>query len=450
MIVLPPISRLACALVVAGLLWAPLGASTPRNAPTKAATAKAVLNLGDPAPRIKVARWLKGQPVTTFKKGEVYVLEFWATWCGPCKAAIPHITELSKKYAGKVTFIGLNVWEGEKNPKVLDQKLDEFVAKMGEKMGYTVAQDSRDGFMSKAWMKAAGQEGIPASFIVGKDGRIQWIGSPENLERVLEKIFSGTFSLEEVQAEAKRQSELAADMKAAEKVLAPSVPAIERAIEAKDWAQVLKLVDQVQATAPDSKGLKDLLLSSRLVALANSEPAKVYPMLEAALTDAKAGNYLEAAQALMNIQDLDKRWSELALSYLDKATALVPQYTQLLVPMRFGFLLRIDEAKAQDIFEAAKANAELRGSLIGIILRKDNVSKQWLEKVVPYLEASANAPEGERNFPYLAKAYFGLDRAHEAAAVQEKCVAFLRVKKAPKSDQEGAEATLKIYRAAIK
>src|SRR5579862_5736966 len=62
-------------------------------------------------PPLDVKTWIKGSPVKEFLPDKTYVVEFWATWCGPCKESIPHLTELAKKYAGKATFTGVSVYE---------------------------------------------------------------------------------------------------------------------------------------------------------------------------------------------------------------------------------------------------------------------------------------------------------------------------------------------------
>jgi thiol-disulfide isomerase/thioredoxin len=69
---------------------------------------KVSLRIGDLAPAIKYSKWLKGEPLTSFKGNQLYILEFWATWCGPCKGAMPHLTKLQKEYEGKATIIGVD------------------------------------------------------------------------------------------------------------------------------------------------------------------------------------------------------------------------------------------------------------------------------------------------------------------------------------------------------
>src|SRR5262249_27303036 len=71
-------------------------------------------------------------------------------------------------------------------------KVAKFVDKRGDKLGYTIAYaDDRDTY--EAYMKASGQSGIPCSFVIGKDGKIAYIGHPLFLDDVLPKVLDGTW-----------------------------------------------------------------------------------------------------------------------------------------------------------------------------------------------------------------------------------------------------------------
>ena len=59
-------------------------------------------------------------------------------------------------------------------------------------------EKASEGAMAKAWMTAAGQNGIPTAFIVNKEGKIAWIGHPMEMEKPLEKIVAGTWDLKAV------------------------------------------------------------------------------------------------------------------------------------------------------------------------------------------------------------------------------------------------------------
>ena len=66
------------------------------------------LRLGDPAPPVRASKWLNGGEVKRFESGRVYVVEFWATWCGPCVGVMPLLTTLQAEYGKQgLTVIGV-------------------------------------------------------------------------------------------------------------------------------------------------------------------------------------------------------------------------------------------------------------------------------------------------------------------------------------------------------
>ena len=168
------------------------------------------LTIGSKAPKLDVKEFVKGDAVDRFENGKVYIVELWATWCGPCKTTIPRLTKLQKKYTD-LTIIGIAILEE-------DQTLvAPFVEEMGEKMSYRVALDNvpeggdpKDGATVKNWMEASEQSGIPASFIVNGDGVIAWIGHPGEIDEPLAMIISGKWDL---QKEALKSKEIFAQRK---------------------------------------------------------------------------------------------------------------------------------------------------------------------------------------------------------------------------------------------
>src|SRR4026208_488125 len=108
----------------------------------------AAAGLGDAAASLQIAEWVKGKPVdlAAAKGKQIVVVEFWATWCGPCRTSIPHLTEMQKKFKD-VAFVGIS---DEEVPTV-----KKFVEKMGEKMDYAVAVDKQRK-TSAGYMEAFG------------------------------------------------------------------------------------------------------------------------------------------------------------------------------------------------------------------------------------------------------------------------------------------------------
>jgi thiol-disulfide isomerase/thioredoxin len=165
-----------------------------------AATSLAVAGeLGQAAAPLKITEWVKGKPVdlAALKGKQIVVVEFWATWCGPCRTSIPHLTEMQHQFKD-VVFIGVTDEESA--------TVKKFVEKMGEKMDYTVARDE-DGKTSAGYMEAFGIRGIPHAFIVDKESRIVWHGHPmAGLDKAIEEVLAGKLDIAKAkQRDAARQ-----------------------------------------------------------------------------------------------------------------------------------------------------------------------------------------------------------------------------------------------------
>jgi len=174
--------------------------------------------------------WVQGEAPATWEPGKVYVLECWATWCGPCIAAIPHVDALYDKYKEQgLRVIGVNVWEDGKD-KVID-----FVKKKGEGMSYPIAYTGKGGVFETEWLKPAEVRGIPHAFIV-KDGKVVLTSHPAQLtEELIEGLLAGgekeTNALASIKVAQEKQAALGGAMKAYQAAAAKKdVAAMEKAV----------------------------------------------------------------------------------------------------------------------------------------------------------------------------------------------------------------------------
>lgn len=256
-----------------------------------AAMAGGSLSVGSAAPAVKVAKWVKGTPVKSFEKGKVYVVEFWATWCGPCKQSIPHLTELAHKYKGKATFTGVSVYE--KNASVgsyanYGEKVAAFVKEWGDKMDYNVCWDGDEAEMSHNWMEAAGQGGIPTAFVVDQNSKVVWIGHPMvGLDEVVGQVINGTF-------DAKAEADKAAKIKDEQAKRAAKLAPFMTPLRAKQYPEAVAAMDKAFA---EDKTLELGYGMTKLMALQqyDMEKANAYALQ---LAD---GVYKDAANALNTI-----------------------------------------------------------------------------------------------------------------------------------------------------
>ncbi len=141
----------------------------------------ATSSLGDLMPELPAMDWIQGVKFRLADKvgRQVVVIEFWATWCGPCVASIPKIEALQKKHGDQVTILAIT----DEDPAHVAQ----FVEKRKDRMTYAVATDAQ-GQLQRVIFPGFGLSGIPTALVIGKDGRIAWIGHPQSgLETEIEK-----------------------------------------------------------------------------------------------------------------------------------------------------------------------------------------------------------------------------------------------------------------------
>lgn len=225
--------------------------------------AEKVLRVGSPAPSIKVEDWLRGQPVTKFEPGKVYIIEFCATWCGPCIASMLNLVILQSKYRSNgVEVVGIAAHEQASTADEARASLDAWLTKSLPNLNFAIAFDY-SGEMNKLWMDPSFSVGIPSSFVVDRDGRFAFIGHPTQLDNALPKVLNGSWALsdeakaldaERITTGRRRKRELSQKRALAEPIFAR----LEAAMNSKDWAAALSGVEEALAAMPDDVTFRGL------------------------------------------------------------------------------------------------------------------------------------------------------------------------------------------------
>lgn len=113
-------------------------------------------------------------------KGRVVLIDFWATWCGPCKAASPTMQKLHATYRDRgLVVIGANCMEQQRGPSAARQ--------YAEQNGYTYVMTYDNDELITRWSIA----GVPTFILIDKNGTISWVGSgfgSNTAEQLEEKI----------------------------------------------------------------------------------------------------------------------------------------------------------------------------------------------------------------------------------------------------------------------
>jgi len=134
---------------------------------------------GKPMPSLDLSNWINGEVKPADMKGKVLVVDFYATWCGPCIAAIPHNNELLKKYKGKGLII-VGVCTSDRG----QEKMAAVVKSKG--IEYPTARDAKLK-SEKAWQVHY----YPTYAVVDRKGIVRVVGlQPENVEKVVKKLLA--------------------------------------------------------------------------------------------------------------------------------------------------------------------------------------------------------------------------------------------------------------------
>ena len=180
--------------------------------------AERTLTIGDNAPSLDIEHWLSDRggdlpEVTEFEDGKIYIVEFWATWCGPCIGSMPHLVELQNQY----------IDQGVQIISISNESLDEVKDLMGkdhpqagvpfEKLtaAYSLTVDP-DNSTYEAYMDASGARGIPNSYLVGKDGKIEWMGHPMAIDEVLDEVIAGTWDRDAFRKQYEEEAQMEENM----------------------------------------------------------------------------------------------------------------------------------------------------------------------------------------------------------------------------------------------
>lgn len=335
-----------------------------------AARPEPTLTISSKAPALDIEFWVqngrgKFKPVKAFEPGKVYVVEFWATWCGPCIAAMPHIVELQKKHADRglqvvsisnedletvTEFLKRNVAKPkpsaakDADPKAL--AADEKPMTYGELTSAYCLTTDPDQSSHEDYMTAAARNGIPCAFVVGKDGHIEWIDHPMAIDKPLESILDDKWDREAFKVEYREAESFSR-----------RVNEIMQANSKNKFEEALKLVEQAkdEFSSPLFKSrvnsLTMTIQSDQLEYLVMKNRPESVHALEAVLKDQQPMQvnqivWTSVAVPYINGRQVNEALVRAAIAHMSEALQAEPENSYLLDTQAhlYGLVNEVDKA----------------------------------------------------------------------------------------------------------
>lgn len=135
---------------------------------------------------LQEASTLKGEIPKVWEEDKLYLLECWATKCGPCIQAMPHLKELEDKFKDKdLEVLAIHVFEKDK------KIVEEFLKKRGDTVPFPVAFVGEGEKFETEILRPAGINGIPETLVVKNGQIIFWADPRELTEDILKGVLAG-------------------------------------------------------------------------------------------------------------------------------------------------------------------------------------------------------------------------------------------------------------------
>jgi thiol-disulfide isomerase/thioredoxin len=321
-------------------------AATQAATAAQAAPPTLALSIGSKAPIPEISDFVRGEKPTFFEPGKVYVIEFWATWCPPCRQSMPHLTKLAEDMKSKgVVIVGISDEKVETVRTFLEKE------EWKQKARYTLATDP-DRSTHKAYMEASGQGGIPTAFIV-REGVVQWIGHPMEMDAPLAKVVDGTW-------DSKTAKQTFEDAVAEEMKAMGRQNDMTKAIDSKDWDKAIAMIDAEIATAKGEEALQSKVQKAQILLIAGRGDAAYALCAELVKEDPNVRTYI--ATSVLRIPDVADRRVDVAIGWLsDVVTADGATNPQVLAELAYAWSLKGDFTKAADFARRAMESAKSLG-----------------------------------------------------------------------------------------